>query len=164
MGKINYPVKQEIFKVKKHWWMWALGLLLNFFAITSAIRGYYFLLIAILIADLIILPDACHFRYILDDKFLDIKGIGFPGPVILLASITKVDHASLMTFRGFGLKLYTDSFNSLRIKYMDGRREKTVIVAPKDFTKFINELGARLDKTVMLIDSGFEFIQGKKSK
>jgi hypothetical protein len=163
MKKMNYPVNQTEFKVKKHWWMWALGILFNILAISSAVRGYYFIFIAVLISDIIVLPDACHYRYVIDDKFLEVKGILFPGPDILLGSITIVEEAVLMTFGGFGLKIYTDSIGAYRIKYMDGRREKTVIVAPKDRKRFINELGSRIDRTVMCIDSGFEFIQGKKT-
>jgi hypothetical protein len=162
MKKINYPVNQAVFKVKKHWYLWALGIVFNILAISAAIRGYYFVFIAILIADLIVLPDACHYRYIIDDKFFEVKGILFPGPDLLLASITTVEEAVLMTFGGFGLKLFTDSMSAYRIKYMDGRREKAIIVAPKDRKRFINELGSRVDKTVMHIDSGYEFIQGKK--
>jgi len=164
MKKINYPVNQAIFKVKKHWWMWGLGIIFNILAISSLMRGVYFIFIVILIADIIVLPDACHYRYVIDDKFLEVKGFIFPGPDVLLASITTVEDAVLMTFRGFGLKIFTDSMGAYRIKYMDGRREKSLIVAPKNRKKFINELGSRVDKTVMMIDSGYEFVQGKKTK
>jgi len=162
---INYPKNQLEFKIKKHWWMWVLGLLFNFFAISAAVRGYYFLLIIVLIADLIVIPDACHYKYVIDDKFLDVKGIGFPGPVIFLASITVVEEVAIMTFRGFGLKIFTDTVGGhMRIKYMEGRREKAVIISPKNRTGFLDALGSRVDKGVIIADRGFEFIQGKKSK
>ena len=162
---INYPANQLEFKVKKHWWIWALGLLFNFFAISGAIRGYYFLLIIVIIADLIVIPDACHYKYVIDDKFLDVKGIGFPGPVILLASITIVEEYAIMTFRGFGLKIFTDTVGGhMRVKYMEGRREKALIISPKDRIGFLNALGSRVDKSVITTNQGFEFVQGKKSK
>jgi hypothetical protein len=164
MKKMNYPVNQAIFKVKKHWWMWALAIIFNILGISSLIRGYYFIFVVVLIADLIVLSDACHYRYVINDKFLEVKGILLSGSEILLASITTVEEAVLMTFGGFGMKIYTDSMGSYRIKYMDGRREKAILVAPKDRERFINELGSRVDKTVMQIGSGFEFIQGKKQK
>ena len=164
MKKINYPVNQAIFKVKKHWWMWGLGIIFNILAISSLMRGVYFIFIVILIADLIVLPDACHYRYVIGEKFLEVKGIIFSGSDILLASITTVEEAVLMTFSGFGLKIYTDSMGAYRIKYMDGRREKAIIVAPKDRERFLYELGSRVEKTVMQTDSGFEFVQGKKTR
>jgi len=151
MKKFTYPVDFKEFKVKKRLWIWLLAILINIIAIRCAVIRVYLVFFVILAVDLMVLPDACHFRYILNDKFLEIKCIIFPTPDIVLSSITKVEIATLMTFRGFGLKIYEETAEAFKISYMDGRRQKNIIVTPKNSNEFIHELSLRVDKNVIVI-------------
>ena len=162
--KIQYPVNEVIFKVKKRWWIWALALLVNIIAVRCAITGFYLITVVIFILDLLILPDAAHFRYVLNDKFLEIRCIVFPTPDILLSSITAVENATLMTFRGFATKFFEEAMSAYRISYMDGRIRKAVIITPKDRQDFIHELGLRVDKQVILTDNKESAFKKKKDQ
>ena len=171
-------MKKAEFKVKKRWWIWALFILCNFVAISICFRagkgsgyihdpgftsGSVILFTIILIVDLIIIPDASHFRYVLNDKFLEIKCILYPGADILLSSIIAVENAALMTFRGAGVKIYEESFGAIKIVYTEGRgKHKSVIITPKNRTKFIEELGKRVDPNVILIDNKESAFKKKK--
>ena len=165
MKKANkYPVNFKEFKVKKRWWIWALGLLLNIIAIRCAMTKIYPVFVVILIADMFIIPDAAHFRYVLNDKFLEIKCIIFPTPDVLLSSIIAVESATLFTFRGFGVKLYEESSGAFKISYMEGRRQKALVITPKDSENFIYELGLRIDKQLILLHNKESAFKKKKDR
>lgn len=118
----------------------------------------------LLLAYLIILPDLMHHRYIVNDKLLVVKSILYPCVEIPLHMITAIEKATLMTFKGFGLHIYEESFGSYKITYMDTRkrrRYKTIIVSPKNGLNFMLEIGSCVDKAVILIDN-FESAFKKK--
>lgn len=172
MKRIESGINFVEFRAKKHWWIWAIGILCHFIIVricfpgngpnqdfikknmdmTAGMGGILFFAIIIII-DMVILPDASHFKYVINDKFLEIKCVLFPGADILLASIISVQNATLMTFPGFGIKVYEESFGAYKINYVDGRREKSIIIAPKNRIEFIKELSSRIDKNVILLDN-----------
>ena len=173
MNKITNQINFAEFKVKHRLWLWVIALLWHIIAIRLSllrINDYwnvpnYWPLIIVLVLDVILIPDASHFRYVINDKFLEIKCVVYPGADILLSSITAVQNATIMTFRGFGVKIYEESFGAYKITYSERRgRLKTVIVTPKNGKKFIEELGLHVEKNVILIDNTESAFKKKKDQ
>jgi len=162
---MNYPIEFKEFKVRKHWWMWAIAVFVHILAIRFWVIGIYHVMVVLWIADLFILSDAAHFRYVLNDKFLEVRRIVYPGTDILLSSIISVQSATLFTLPGFGLKINEDSMGAYKINYMEGKKEKAIIITPKKGNEFIGELSSRLvDKNVVLLDNRESAFKKKKDQ
>jgi len=161
----KYPANSIEFKIKRRWWIWVIGILFNILAIRFYFIKVYLFFFIVIICDIFALSEASHHRYIISDKFLYIECIVYPGLEILLDSITAVDNATLMTFRGAGVKIYEESLGAFKITYSEYKgRMKTVIVTPKNRKEFIVELSSRIDKKVILIDNIESAFKKKKDK
>ena len=177
MKGTNIAANQKEFKVKRHWWIWAIFIVCNIVVIqicfrglsdstgeyVEGLRGLWFSLGffgVFLAAYLILLPDVTHYSYVINDKFLVVKRVLYPCVEIPLHTITAIDKATLMSFRGFGLKIYEESFGSYKITYKTARKH-VVILSPKDSLDFMLELGSHVERAVILIDN-FESAFKKK--
>ena len=166
VDKFSYPVDFSEYKVKRRWWTVALFIFLNGFGVLS-LRKTVYILIAILIIDIIlILPDALHMRYIINDKFIIVKRFIYPDIEIPLGAITQIDVYYLLMMPGFGVKIIENTDGGYRIIYSISRsRRKVVIVSPKEPKKFIGELSLHLiDKSVITINSDESAFKRKKDK
>ena len=151
------------FNVKRRWWTCALFILFNILAILSVFSGIYLLFVIVFAADLFILRDASHIRYIINDKFIIIKRIFYSDIEIPLISITEINNYYLMANQGFGTGIIEHVFGGYRIVYnLSRRKNKTVIISPKDPEKFIAELYSHADKNVNLINSTESAFKRKK--
>ena len=151
-------------KVKRRWWTWTLGILLNVLAVGSLLAqqraqiyrqygpSYLLFFIVFLIDIFIILPDATHLCYIIESKTFTVKRTLFSYIVIPYGDITALDNAPLLTFGGFGVKIWDDSFETYKITYRKKGRLKVVIISPKD-PMFIRELCAYVDDSVILFNN-----------
>ena len=180
-------MKSIDFKVKRHWWIWALAIAFNLFAVQVLLNGIYrlfmnagevplistlikfvnspqFIIFAIIfIADILVIRDASHINYNLDDKFLTVQFAVFSNKVIPLISVLAVDGVSLMSFQGFGVHIIESSAAAYKITYrVSSRKRKSIIVSPKDKELFIKELGSRIDKNVILLNSKESAFKKKK--
>lgn len=153
----NISMHRAEFKAKKRWWMWALAILVHIIAVRFWLSKVYIVPVVIFIIDLIVLPDLTHTSYAIDGKFLIIKNIFwpiYPSTEIALHTITAVDNATLMTFRGFGVHIYEEFMGAYRIVYSEGRgQKKSVIVAPKNRFDFMGALAAHVGSSVILLDN-----------
>jgi len=165
MKKTDYPINFTEFKVKRRWWILALFILIHIFAVIS-IRQTYFIFAVVFILDMIvILPDASHFRYIINDKFIIVKRILYPDIEIPVSTITAVNAYTLFAMRGFGLKIIEHTYGGYRIIYHINRMKYVVIVAPKESEEFIGKLSSNLtDKSVILINNTESAFKKKKDQ
>jgi len=167
------------FKVKRHWWIWALGIVYNLFALKLLLDNIldsnlteffnspqFTIFVVVLIADIIVIRDASHINYNLSDKFLTVKFAIFSKyKVIPLISILEVKGFSLMTFQGFGVQIIESSLAGYRITYRVGQGKRmSLIISPKDKEMFIEELGLRIDKKVILLNNKESAFLNRKDK
>ena len=140
------------FKVKRRWWTIALFLFFQIFALACIVGRVYLMAAIILAADFFIIPDALHYRYIINDKFIIVKRILYPDTEIPLSTITQINNYMLMMNKGFALKIIETIHGGYKINYSIFRgKNEVVIISPKDCDKFIRELCSRVDKEVNLI-------------
>ena len=165
MKKMQYPVNFTEYGVKRRWWTIVLFILLNAFGIIS-LRKTSYILLAILIIDIIaIFPDASHFRYIINDKFITVKRIIYPDIEIPISAITQIDVYYVMIVPGFGVKILENTKNGYRIIYNISRKRYVTIISPKDPEKFIGELSLHIpDKSVVLTGNTESPFKRKKDK
>ena len=161
---MKYKIEYPEFKVQRRWYLWVTAIFFNLLALRFGFTKNYFMLVVILIIDVVLLPDASHFRYVINDKFISVKCIIYPGWEIPLSMITAVENESLMAFKGLGLRMIESSPSAYRIKYMEGRREKTIILSPKDRENFIIELSSRIDKNLILVNNTESAFKRRKDK
>ena len=180
-------MKSIDFKVKRHRWIWVLALLFNLFAVRLLADRIYFIFIdradgnvldaikflsspqfiifaVILAADILVLRDASHIGYNLNDKFLTVKFAVFSKcKVIPLITILEVKGFSLMTFQGFGVHIIESDSGAYKIIYRvrQGKR-KSIVVSPKDGEMFIEELGLLVDPRVILLNNKESAFTNKK--
>ena len=166
------------FRVKRNWWMWALGVLWHIFASCFLRIGIWQLLIAVIALDfLVIFPDASHISYDIENRqftvrrFLLYSDISFP-----CGAIVAVENATLFTMWGGGrsgaindLKIYSESFGALKIIYSVtpnalGGRRKAVTVGPKQRQAFLLELQRNVDPKVILINNTESAFKKKKNE
>jgi len=157
------------FKVKRHWWMWALGILGHIIATRFFQIGIYPVLIVVLIIDFIfIFPEAFHFSYDIINRQLTVKRVIYSDISFPVSEITAVENATLLTMMGgFGLQIYSESFGTYKITYSknDGSRRRTaVLVCPKNRQEFIRELSLHVDRKVILINNTESAFKKKKDE
>jgi len=166
------------FKVKRHWWMWALGALGHIFAACLLRIDLWQVLAVLIVLDfLVVFPDASHIGYDIENRqftvrrFLLYSDISFP-----TASIVSVDNATLFTMPGGArtanftdLKIYSESFGAFEIIYSISpgavsRRKKKVVVGPADRQAFLDELRLNVDPQVILINNQESAFKKKKDE
>ena len=164
------------FRVKRHWWMWVLGVLWHIFASCFLRIGIWQLLVIVIAFDfLVVFPDASHFSYDIENRqftirrFLLYSDISFP-----CGAIVAVENATLFTMGGGfrsaainDLKIYSESFGALKIIYSvntNMRRRKAVTVGPKDREAFLLELQRNVDPKVILINNTESAFKKKKNE
>ena len=159
-------MKNIEFKVRRRWWTCALFVLFHILAVSSLVSKIHFLFYIVLAADIIvILPDASHFRYVLNDKFLTVKRIMYPEISIPLSAVTEINNYTLIATRGFGTKIIEHTSGGYRIGYSMSRgKRQTVIVSPKELDEFIREFCARVDKNINLINNEESAFKKRKDK
>lgn len=172
MKKVQYTDDSVKFKVKRHWALWALGIFLNLLAIRFITAGVYPVFFVILVVDfVIILPEASHFNYIIEDKCLTVKRLMYSDIEIPCSSITAVENATLFTAPGFATKINEWSLGAYKITYSassnnykhNGKR-KAVVISCKDREKFISELTLYIDTKAILINNTESTFKYKKDK
>jgi hypothetical protein len=159
-------MKPVEFKVKRHFWMWALGTFFHLFALGAFMQGVsFFAVIAIFIDIFIIFPEI-HVRYIFTDREIIVKRLLYPDIHIFFVTVTSVDNATLLTFGGFALHIMENSMGAYKIVYTKGRRHRhsAVIICPKDGARFIRELESHIDKNVIVIGNTESAFKKKKDK
>ena len=168
MDNMNGPEFAQNFKAKKRWWMWGLAILAHFVAVRFWIAEIYVVPIGAIILDLVLLPDVTHRSYVIDDKFLTIKTLFYPvypSEEIALHMIVAVEKATLMSFGGFGTRIYEGSLGAYKILHSENRgKVKSVIVFPKNHGDFIDALASRVDKSVILINNHESAFKKKKDE
>jgi len=158
------------FKVKKRWWSGAVYIIINLIAfgcVLSPIAGKLILvpIIIILIDLFVIFPDASHYRYIINDKFIIVKRIIYPDIQVPLVTITQINDYNMIAVPGFGVKIIEQSRGGYRIVYSVYKKTSEVIIcSPKDPNKFIIELCSRVDKNVNLINNTESAFKTNKNK
>ena len=152
------------FKVKRHWWMWVIGILINAFAVRFLSAGQYIVAVVVFIADVVIIfPDASHFRYVIDNKCVTVKRIIYSDIEIPCHVITAVEKATMFTFGGFALKIWESSFGSYKITYYNqAHRLSAVVISPKESRQFLSELELNIDKEIILINNTESAFKKKK--
>lgn len=154
------------FKVKRHWWMWILGVFWHLFALAAFMRNISFFAVIVIIIDIVIIFPEIHVRYIMTDREIIVKRLIYLDIHILFVTVTSVDNATLLTFGGFALHIMENSMGAYKIVYTKGRRHRhsAVIITPKDRLQFIHELGLHIDKNVILIGNTESAFKKKKDK
>jgi hypothetical protein len=164
------------YKVKRRWWMWALGIFINVFAITgtqvmvinrdspySSGNVYFWIYIVLFIDIFVILPDASHLYFVIEHGgTLIIKRALISDIIIPCHTITMLEVAPLLTFGGFGVKIMEDSFGgTYKITYTKRGRRKVAIISPKD-PQFMKELVRYVDETAVLFNNTDTVFKNKK--
>jgi len=167
------------FKVKHHWWMWALCILWHLVAARFFAVGIWPVLWIVIIADfLIIFPDASHFNYGIKNRQFTVKRIGYSYISFPVSAITSVSETTWLTYwgtfqrgtslsNGFGLRIYGESFGAYEITYSANTKDhkrKKVIVCPKNRKDFLRELSLLVDPNVMLINNAESAFKKKKDE
>lgn len=152
-----------VYKVKRHWWMWALGILFNALAIRFAISHASFLLFLMLFFDIfVILPD-WHLYYILEYQTLIVHRALFSHIKIPFKDITMLEKSTALTFGGFGVYIGENSLISYKITYTKDGRRKVAIISPKD-PQFIKEFTSHLDEQIIMFNNTDTAFKNKKIK
>jgi len=168
------------FRVKRHWWMWALCILWHFVAARFFAVGIWPVLWIVILADFfIIFPDASHYNYDITNRQFTVKRIGYSHISFPCSAITAVEETTWLTYwgnfqqgaggvqKGFGLKIYGESFGAYEITYSantENHSRKKVIVCPKNRKEFLHELSLHVDPHVMLMENKESAFKKKKDE
>lgn len=147
---MKYPTNFTAFTVKRRWWTMALFILYQIIAASCLFGKAYLIFTLIIAADFfIVLPDASHYRYIINDKFVIIKRIFYSDIEIPLNTITQINNYLLLMAPGFGVKIIESVHGGYQINYSLYRGKNNVVIFnPKDCDNFIRELCSRVDKEI----------------
>ena len=153
-NQVNQVINSVDFKVKRYWWMWIFGAAVHFIAVRIMLEDYSGLMfVVIIIIDVIILRDVSQVKYELNDKFLYVKHLLFSDTEITLSSILSVENYSLFKAPGFAVHI-NELHSALRITYKKGRigsgKRAFILINPKNKAEFLDELGSRVDRSVIL--------------
>jgi len=164
------------FKVKRHWWMWALWALYHILASSFLRIGIYQLLLVVILLDFIIIfPEASHFRYDIINRQFTVKRIGYYDISFPCDKIMSVENATLFTMWGGRSsvinmnQIIDSSFGALKITYsknpnVPGGCRKAIIVTPKDRKAFLTELVLNVDPKVIWINNTESAFKKKKDE
>ena len=155
------------FKVKRHWWIWALGILYNLLAIKFLQAGIYLLAVIMFAADIAVIFPEIHLQYIFEDRHITIQRLIYPNISIAYHIITAVEYAPLLTFQGFALKIMEDNMGAYKITYSKSKsnhKRAGIVFCPKNQEKFMSELALHIDKKVILINNTESAFKRKKDR
>ena len=162
------------FKVKRHWWMWALWALYHIIASGFLRIGIYHLLLVIILLDFIIIfPEASHFRYDIINRQFTVKRIGYYDISFPCDKIMSVENATLFTMWGGRSavinmnQIIDSSFGAFKITYIDKNgviRRKGLVISPKNGKAFLSELILNVDPKVIWINNTESAFKKKKDE
>ena len=157
------------FKVKRHWWMWALWGFFALLAIRFLMVGMsYIFYIFLAVSFAFIFSEASDVSYEIINRQFTVKRIIYYDISFPCDAITSVEKATLFVMKGgFAAQFYTESFGSYKITYSTkstNRQRKAVIVSPKDKTAFLSELRLHIDPKLILIDNTESVFKKKKDE
>ena len=141
------------FKVKRHWWMWAIWALYNLLAVRFFIAGLYTLSVIIFITDIIFILPNFHLLYIIQYRQITVKRIIYPDISFPCDKINAVLNAMVFGFLDYGYRAKNYSLGSVEVKYSGkNKRESSVTIYPKERDKFLHELTLHTAKEAILLN------------
>jgi len=138
------------FKVKRHWWIWALGLLWNIFAVRFFIIGIYPIFWGTVFLDIYFILTEVHAGYDITHRQLTVKRIILPNISFPCNSIIAIEKAKLLDIQSGSFKM-SFSLGAYKIIYFDKKRPRklpSVLVTAKDRAEFLLELAPYVNPTV----------------
>ena len=141
------------FKVKRHWWIWALFILWHAFAIRFLQSGIYSALfyITVILDIIVIFPTASHLKYEITYGQLTVKRVIYPDISFPCKLIIAVEKAELLELKGGPFKI-EGSLGAYKLTYIIKKRahefEKTVVIGAKKHYEFLNELAMNVSAKV----------------
>ena len=154
------------FKVKRHWWMWAGGILFHILAIIMAVRGAQWIFMLLFFVDIFVVFPDMHLSYTIAQRQLIIKRILFPEIEIPCDKIQTIEFYSSTMFGGFGIKIIENvnpATAALRFTYSKPNgRHYGIIISAKERDNFMNELSKYIAKEVILFNNTESAFKTKK--
>ena len=141
------------FKVKRHWWIWALWILWHIFAVRFFQVGMYNWFFGTVILDIfLVFPDAAHFRYEIMHRQLTVRRIIYPDISFPCDSIIAVEKSVLIEL-ATPAGIYKNSLGAYTITYFTDKgifKMRVVIISAKERQRFLNELSLNVKPLIKL--------------
>ena len=162
------------FRVKRRWWMWAIGIVWNICAVRWFVLGAQVFAGVIFILELVVILPEIHRNYEITYRQFTVKRVFFADISFPCDRITSVENATVFTAWGgrspvINMNQIVEwSMGTYKITYSanpDGdRRRKIVVVSPKNHKEFINELSRHVDPKVIWLNNKESAFKKKKDE
>jgi len=137
------------FKVKRHWWIWALGIFYHILAIRFFHSGRYLFQVIIVILDILfIFPEASHLGYKIKFRQLTVKRLIYPDISFPCDDIIAVEKPTLFHNVKWGNGYSLGAYKIIYITDNGEFKMPVVIIVAKNRQEFLTELAANTNANI----------------